>query len=139
MAASEAAEIVSQAWPFVGAAIARYSAAVLRDSEESAADATVSLGRRILKRVFGRGEASGALADLAQDPDDADLQAALRVELRRLLVEDGQMADQVRRILREAPSSGGITSNVVRDSTLHGAVVQAGTITGDINIGPAGP
>jgi hypothetical protein len=102
----------------------------------AAADATVSLGRRILRRVFGRGQPPGPLADLVADPGDADLQATVRVALRKLLVEDGQMADEIRHMLREAPSSGATTSNIVRDSTIGGAVVQAGTITGDISIGP---
>jgi hypothetical protein len=136
MAAGEVMEIVNDAWPYVSAAVTGYGAAVLKVSEDAAADATLSLGRRILQRVFGRGQPPDALADLAADPQDADLQAALRVALRKLLAEDSQLTAQVRDMLAEAAATQVIASNVVKDSTVHGSVIQAGTITGGLNLGP---
>lgn len=136
MPAGEVAEIVNQAWPFVSAAVAGYGGAVLKVSEDAAADATLSLGRRILQRVFGRGQPPAALADLAAEPQDQDLQAALRVALRKLLADDSELAAQIRDLLTEAPAAQVITSNVVKDSTVHGAVIQAGTITGGLTLGP---
>jgi TIR domain len=130
MAAGEVAEIVNDAWPYVSAAVAGYGAAVLKTSEDAAASATVSLGRRILQRVFGRGQPPEVLADLASDPQDADLQAALRVALRKLLAEDDELLAQVRDVLLEAAAQMS-TSNTVRDSTVHGSVTQVGTINGD--------
>jgi hypothetical protein len=78
------------------------------------ADATLSLGRRILQRVFGRGQPPDALADLAANPADADLRAALRVALRKLLAEDSQAAAQVRNMLAEAAATQVTASNVVK-------------------------
>jgi hypothetical protein len=136
MAAGEVMEIVNDAWPYVSAAVTGYGAAVLKVSEDAAADATLSLGRRILQRVFGRGQPPDALAHLAADPQDADLQAAVRVALRKLLAEDSQLTAQIREMLAEAVATQVIASNVVKDSTVHGSVIQAGTITGGLNLGP---
>lgn len=136
MVAGDVVEIVNDAWPFVSAAVAGYGAAVLKVSEDAAADATLSLGRRILQRVFGRGQTPDALADLAADQQDTDLQAALRVALRKLLAEDGELTAQIRDLLAEAPATQVIASNVVKDSTVRGSVIQAGTITGGLTLGP---
>jgi hypothetical protein len=68
---------------------------VLAKANDQAADATVGLGRRILQRIFGpraAGEVPHPVADLAADPDDPDLQAALRVAIRKLLAEDADLA-----------------------------------------------
>ena len=135
MVAGEVAEIVNDAWPFVSAAVAGYGAAVLKVSEDAAADATLCVGRRILQRVFGRGQPPDALADLAADPQDTDLQAALRVALRKLLAEDGELTAQIRDLLAEVPATQVIASNVVKDSTVRGSVIQAGTITGGLTLG----
>jgi len=134
MAGSNVPGIISDAWPFVSAAIAGYGAAVLKVSEDSAADATVSLGRRILQRVFGRGQPPDALAELAADPEDADLQAALRVALRKLLAENGRLAAEVRDLVTESAPAPVPVANVVRDSTVHGPIIQAGTIAGDVTL-----
>jgi hypothetical protein len=134
MAGSDVTGIISDAWPFVSAAIAGYGAAVLKISEDSAADATVSLGRRILQRVFGRGQGSDALADLAADPTDPDLQAALRVALRKLLAENAQLATEVRDMVAERTPIPATVSNVVSNSTVQGPIIQASAITGDVTL-----
>jgi hypothetical protein len=134
MAGSDVTGIISDAWPFVSAAIAGYGAAVLKISEDSAADATVSLGRRILQRVFGRGQASDALADLAADQADPDLQAALRVALRKLLAENAQLATEVRDMVAERIPIPATVSNVVSNSTVQGPIIQAGSITGNVTL-----
>jgi hypothetical protein len=134
MPTGDVAEIVNDAWPFVSAAVAGYGAAVLRVSDEAAAEATVTLGRRILQRMFGRGQPPEALTDLATDLQDTDLQAALRVALRKLLAEDSELTAHIRDMLAGIASTRMITSNVVQDSTVHGPVIQAGTITGDMTL-----
>lgn len=135
MAGSDIPRIISDAWPFVSAAIAGYGTAVLKVTEDSAADATVSLGRRILQRAFGRGPAPDALADLAADPGDTDLQAALRVLLRKLLAEDSELVGEVRAMVTEgATTIPSAVSNVISDSTVQGPIIQAGAINGDVSL-----
>jgi hypothetical protein len=130
----EAVKIVNDAWPFISAAIAGYGAAVLKVSEDAAANGTLALGRRILQRVFGHGQPPVALTDLAADPEDADLQAAFRVAIRKVLTEDSQLPGQIRGML--AAAAPRVTAfNTVKNSAIQGSVIQAGTITGDVTLG----
>ena len=48
--------------------------------------------------------------------------------LRKLLAEDSQLSAQIRDILADAAATQVKASNVVRDSTIRGSVIQAGTI-----------
>jgi len=43
-----------------------------------------------------------AVSDVADDPDDADTHAALRVKLRRALNEDATLVEELTRLLHEA-------------------------------------
>jgi hypothetical protein len=66
---------------------------------------------------------TGARRFLAADLQDADLQAALRVALRKLLAEDSQLSAQIRDILGDAGATQVKASNVVSDSTIRGSVI----------------
>lgn len=58
---------------------------------------------RTLKAYFVKKPAAQeALADLENTPDDADLQVALRVQLKKLLEEDKAFAAQLQQLLQEA-------------------------------------
>jgi hypothetical protein len=88
--------------PYVTAAVGSYGGAVLAAARDQAADATVGLGRRMLQRIFGvrdSGDVPQAVAELAAAPADQDLQAALRVEIRRILGADGRLADELREMM----------------------------------------
>jgi hypothetical protein len=78
--------------PYMSAAAGFYGWAVLANVRDEAAGATVSLGRRLLQRVFGvRGEGEplpGPLADLAGDPHDSDAAAAVQIAVRDALAGD---------------------------------------------------
>ncbi|MEU8822465.1 hypothetical protein [Streptomyces sp. NPDC048636] len=87
--------------PYATAAVAAYGAAVLARVESGAADATVSFGQRILRRLTGRDtpdtETSaeqqailGTLADLANAPQDA-----VRVQIRRILTAHPALAAEI--------------------------------------------
>jgi hypothetical protein len=98
----ELAVLVGQVSPYVTAAVGAYGGAVLAKANDQAADATVGLGRRILQRIFGTRAARDVplpVADLAADPGDPDLQAALRVAIRKLLGADAGLAADVRDML----------------------------------------
>ncbi|GAA1747073.1 hypothetical protein ACBR40_13665 [Nonomuraea sp. AD125B] len=100
------AALVAAVSPWATAAVASYGAAVLAQAQEDAADATVGWGRKILQRVFGthpaEEEVPEAIAELAQAPDDADLQAALRVQIRKALAADPGLAAEVARMVEQA-------------------------------------
>lgn len=135
----ELAELVQDSWPYVTAAVGAYGASVLQKGEDAAAEASVGLGRRILQRVFGQGAdvAPEALTDLAEAPGDEDLQAALRVQLRKALAGDEELANQVRTLLAEAPASGvviGDGSQAVVGSQISGDNIQIGSAGRDATI-----
>jgi hypothetical protein len=78
--------------PYVAAAAGAYGAAVIERVQNAAADATVDttvgLGRRLLGRILRKEESAApvaaAVSDLAQDPEDDDRVAAMRLQIRKL-------------------------------------------------------
>jgi hypothetical protein len=72
--------VATAAVPYVTAAVSAYGAAVLSRIQETAADATVNTGGRVLRRLLQRNESApaieAAVLDLAADPADSDRQVA---------------------------------------------------------------
>ncbi|MET9463316.1 hypothetical protein ABZY44_00590 [Streptomyces sp. NPDC006544] len=122
-----AAEIV----PFAVTAVSTYGAAVLTRLEVAAADGTVSLGHRLIQRLLSRqGTESGiesAVTDLAEDPNDPDLQAVLRVRIKAAILADAELANELREMLGQ-----GATSIVASGERSVAANVISGIVsTGD--------
>jgi hypothetical protein len=133
--AGEVVEIVNEVWPYAVAALSVYGDAVLKGSGEATADATVGWGRRLLQRIFGTGDAPEALTDVVVAPDDEDLQAALRVQIRKALADE-EVRAAVTEILAEASGDVPATTvtNTVSHSTIEGANVQIGTVGRNVTI-----
>ncbi len=115
---SDLVSLVADMSPYVIAAVEADGRVVLATAAtDEAADTTVQLGRRILQRVFrthGQAEQPPqAIIDLAVEPHDPDLQAALRVEIRRAVAGDPQLAQDVRQMLADVPSVG-VTASAER-------------------------
>ncbi|HEX4830879.1 MAG TPA: hypothetical protein VH478_07290 [Trebonia sp.] len=128
----ELAVLATQVSPYVTAAVGAYGGAVLAKTKDEAATATVSLGRRLLQRVFGtRAETDVPVpvADLAAAPDDADRQAALRVAIRQALEANPTLAADLRALLAEAPHSVTITAS--GDRAIAAQSITGIAITGD--------
>ena len=53
-------------------------------------------------KVEEKPEAAEAVRDLAEDPDDSDLQAALRVQLKKILAADSDFAEELAKLLEAA-------------------------------------
>ncbi|MFD4433176.1 hypothetical protein [Nocardia sp. NPDC058497] len=105
---AEIPALVDAAWPFVTAAVGAYGAAVLSQGQDRAADATVSLGQRLLQRIF---HADGA--DLGNSLGSADGQSELRASMTRILELDSDLAREITRMIAESTSvdrSAGIIS-----------------------------
>jgi len=115
MPGGEVATLVTDATPYVTAAVSAYGRAVLAKVRDDAADATVGAGRRFLQRVFGRHREDEPLpepvAALIEYPDDPDVLGALRLAIRRELESDAAMLADVRAILASAPATI-VTQNV---------------------------
>jgi hypothetical protein len=104
------AELAGAVVPYVAAAAGAYGASVVERVRDTAADATadatVGLGRRLLRRILGREESaeqvSDAVQDLAADPADPDRVAALRLQVRKVLAADPELAGEVAQMLERA-------------------------------------
>jgi uncharacterized protein YllA (UPF0747 family) len=77
--------------------------------------------------------AQEALNDLARAPEDTDLQATLRVQVKKLLAEDETFAAQVQRLLREVGSTeagAAVIKQVAGDNAK-----QFGQVFGNVTFG----
>ncbi|MET7762799.1 hypothetical protein [Streptomyces sp. NPDC005336] len=112
----EAAQLAQEITPFIAGAVGAYGSAVLTRVEDSAAEATVSFGQRVLHRLTGRGAVRqgpdaeqdaviAAVVRLAGDPADPALLAALREQISTLLHTDPEIAAEIAALPRpEAPA-----------------------------------
>lgn len=132
---SDLAALVGELSPYATAAVSAYGSTVLKRVQDDAADATVGLGRRLLQRIFGvrdAAETPQALAELAEDPEDADLQAALRVQIRRILAEDDELVAELRRMLTDPPpASMSIVASGER--SIAAQIISGTAVIGDSN------
>jgi hypothetical protein len=100
---NEVASVAAEVTPYITGAVAAYGGAVLARARDEAADATVSLGRRMAQRIFGvrgeRDELPEALLDVVTDPADPDAVAALRLQVRKMLAADPQLVADMREML----------------------------------------
>jgi hypothetical protein len=123
--------LAAQAMPYMTAAAGAYGTAVLVKAKGEAADATVNLGRRLLQRIFGT-ENKGdrlpePLQDLIANPEDPDVAAALRLQIRKLLAADPKLEAEIRSML--VPVGTSITASGERSIAAH--TISGTASTGD--------
>lgn len=99
-------EMLPEVVTAVVAAVGRYGTSVLTRAEDAAVDGTVSLGQRLIQKIFHGaaegGSVSEAVADLAAAPGDDDAIAALRLRLKKVLAADPMLASKVAEMVRDA-------------------------------------
>jgi hypothetical protein len=87
--AGEEVALAAEVTPYAAAALGAYGAAVLAKAQDELADATIGAGLRVLQRIFGRQqdgeELPAVLAEVIENPGDADYLAGLRLAIRRAL------------------------------------------------------
>ena len=76
---------------------------------EDAWDQAKVLWGRLAGRLEERPAAIETVREAAETPDDADVRAALEVQLRRVLTADAGLAEEVRRLLANWPARPGPT------------------------------
>lgn len=93
-----------------------------------------SLWTKLQPKVEAKESALEAAKDVAQAPEDEDLQATLRVQLKKLLTEDQSLAEEVSRWLDQGKAAGINVSAIGERSVAIGGDVKGSTIvTGDRN------
>ncbi|GIF06256.1 hypothetical protein Asi03nite_37940 [Actinoplanes siamensis] len=102
------AQTAAALMPYVTAAVSAYGATTLdklRDAVvDSATNATVGVGHRLLNRILGREQSrqviEGAILDAAAGEEDSE--AALRLQIRKALAADPALARDVLALLPES-------------------------------------
>ncbi len=93
-------------------------------------------GEEIFKRLQAHFAAKPglqeALGDLQQQPDDPDRSAAARVQLRKLLESDPDLARHLERILEESQKGTGDT-HIINQKAGDNAI-QIGEVNGSVNL-----
>ena len=77
----------------------KFSDGAAKKLGEKAAEGTVQLWQKLRGHAEARPALHSALTDLARTPQDPDLQAALRVQLRQLLAADPALAKELTELL----------------------------------------
>ncbi|MCX4847375.1 hypothetical protein [Streptomyces sp. NBC_00893] len=132
---NDALVLSQQIAPYVTAAISSYGTAVLTRSIDLSADGTVSLGQRLLDKILRRSAeqssqreaVTSALQDLAGNPSDPDLQAVVRVQLKKLLMEEPELI----RELSDIVAKQGTTIVASGDRSVAAHTINGGVHTGD--------
>ena len=102
-------------------------------SEESWEQAE-RLWNKLRPRVETKPAAREAAQDVAANPNDTDAQAALRLQLKKLLAEDSALAVEIARLLRQTGATGTVVTAMGNRSVAIGGDASGSTIiTGDEN------
>lgn len=93
-----------------------------------------SLWSKLKPKVDAKPAALEAVKDAAQTPDDGDAQAALRMQLKKLLTEDQSLAEEVRRWVEHGKAAGiTVTASGDRSVAIGGDVKGNTIVTGNRN------
>jgi len=106
---STAKELAAYLTPFLPYLVeaGKYAAgAAAKKFGDSAWNGATALWQRLWPKVEERPVLKGAFDDLINSPEDEDVQAALRIQLRKILLEDGALAEELAQILDELKDSG---------------------------------
>lgn len=91
-----------------------------------------TLWGKLRPKVEEKPAAQEAAQDVADAPDDEDAQAALRLQLKKLLAEDEALAHEVAHLLEEAKQAGvTVTASGERSVAIGGDVTSSRITTGD--------
>jgi hypothetical protein len=101
-----------------------------REAGKGALEKIGALYDFLKKRFQANPNAKGALDDLKANPDDEDAQAALRVQIKKLMKADPTIVKTVQQMLSEIKQDKGSVSFLTQ--------VYGGNVDKIINIGTAG-
>ncbi|MCU0565240.1 MAG: hypothetical protein MUF49_01420 [Oculatellaceae cyanobacterium Prado106] len=96
---------------------------------ENALTKAKAVWQKLLPKVEAKEAAKEAAEDVAKTPDDADSQAALRVQLKKILESDAELAGAIAQILQEPAPDGTPGLQIVQTVTGNNNQV-IGQVTG---------
>jgi hypothetical protein len=96
-----------------------------------------SLWSKLWPKAEVKPAAVEAVEDAAKSPKDEDTQAALRQQLKKLLTEDAELANEITKLWQQAQASGiatvTVTASGERSVAVGGNVSGSYIVTGDSN------
>lgn len=102
---------------------------------EDAWEKAKTLWGKLAVKIKAKPSAQEAVEDVAKTPADEDAQAALRVQLKKLLSEDTGLAKELEQLIGEWKMSGSTAMAAGARSVAVGGEVKGSTIiTGDQNV-----
>lgn len=133
-----ATQVVNSVGPFLPYLVAAGQgvAESLDEHGDEAQKLATSLWEALRPKVEARPAALDAVKYAAEQPKDDDAQVALRLQIRRLLSEDAELAAELSRILQAGQQSGGtvnVTASGARSVAIGGSANGGVIITGDQN------
>jgi hypothetical protein len=139
-----ATQVANSVGPFLPYLVAagRGVTEALDEHGDEAQKLAASLWETLRPKVEARPAARDAVEYAAEQPKDDDAQVALRLQIRRLLSEDAELAAELGRILQAAQQSGGtvnVTASGARSVAIGGSASGGVIITGDQNRVESGP
>jgi hypothetical protein len=96
---------------------------------EDAWNKAKAIWAKLLPKVEAKEAAKEAAADVAQNPEDEDLQASLRVQIKKILDADTTLAEEIAKIWQETKSAD---SSVSLNAQSYDESIQINT-AGDVN------
>jgi hypothetical protein len=133
----DTAELAKQVGVFLGPYLPFLMAggtAALQEAAEKIGKGTVEqverLWDKLWPRLGSRPAGAEAARDAAKAPDDEEAQTVLRVQLRKLLTEEPELAAEVEQLLEEAKRPGAVAATE-RGVSIGGDASGNVIITGD--------
>jgi hypothetical protein len=100
---------------------------------ELATEKGLTIAQSMWSKLSKHEEVKKAAETVAELPDDADAQAALRLHIKLAIAADPALVEILERLLAEATVKGAVTAKGSRSVAIGGSVKDSVIITGDRN------
>jgi hypothetical protein len=127
-----AAQVAGLLAPAVPVLLGKVADGVGNEVRKDSLDAAQAIWARIRPRLDAKPATREAVEDIADNPKDADAQAALRVQLRKLLADDPELQAELTQIVREAHTQG---TSIKVEASGERSVAIGGSNSGVIETG----
>jgi len=127
-----AQNLISFLIPFLPYLLDKVGDAVAEVAVEKSGEAAWEKAKALWGKLRGKREIEEAARDAAAMPDDPDAQAALRLQLRKLLASDETLAAEIAQLWQEAKADGvTVIASGKRSVAIGGDVTSSAIITGE--------
>lgn len=104
-----------------------YIARLLTKTAGKAADKLGdAIGKKLLSLLRSKPKTREAVDDLSNSPDDGDLQASLRVQLKKAVREDHALREELTALMQEIAQGRGSITQTAKITGNENVVTQAG-------------